>query len=422
MTRRPALHTLTSTRFFAALAVFVTHVTVNPIVADAALADGLDRWLGRIGYAGVTFFFVLSGFVLMWSLRDHDTIGGFYRRRIAKIFPNHLVTWIAGLVLMGVTGALATVPLAALAPSLFLVQSWSTDLPVLFGTNGPSWSLACELLFYLSFPLIAPIVRAVRPDRLWWAVAAAVALILVVPAIATVLPGTEPSPFQDMPWTQNWFAYFLPAGRVGDFVLGMVLARIVAERRLPRIGLPAALALTGVGYAGMLFLPGPFGLVAPVAVPLGLLVAVLADREVRGTTGWLAARPLVLGGEVSFAFYMVHFLVLQYGPIGLATRAPEDIPREPLVALALALVSLAISLVLGWLLYRFVEVPAMRRWGRTGRQARPATPEGHPAPSGARPASPAERRTTTAHQATTTAATGREPSARAENTQEATHV
>jgi peptidoglycan/LPS O-acetylase OafA/YrhL len=338
----------------------------------------MAKYLGRLGYAGVTFFFVLSGFVLMWSARDHDTVLGFYRRRLVKIFPNHLVTWVAGFVLMAVTGALAAVPLAALVPSLFLVQSWSTELPVLFGTNGPSWSLACELLFYLSFPLLAPVVRAVRRDRLWVAAAVATAAIVAVPVVAVTLPGTMPSPFQDMPWIQNWFAYFLPVSRVGDFALGMVLARIVGERAFPRIPVGAALALVGLGYAGMILLPGPIGLVAPVAPPLALLVAALADREYRGAPGRLAARPLVVLGEISFAFYMVHFLVLQYGPVGLATRAPDDIPRPPLEALALVLVSLLISLALGWLLYRFVEVPAMNRWGRTGRRA-PA-PEPGPRP------------------------------------------
>jgi peptidoglycan/LPS O-acetylase OafA/YrhL len=41
---------------------------------------------------GVSFFFVLSGFVLTWSARPDDIATGFWRRRIARIYPVHLVT------------------------------------------------------------------------------------------------------------------------------------------------------------------------------------------------------------------------------------------------------------------------------------------------------------------------------------------
>ena len=55
------LNSLTSLRYFAAAAVVVTHV--NPFF----LTSALQREATAYWYVGVSFFFMLSGFVLTWS-------------------------------------------------------------------------------------------------------------------------------------------------------------------------------------------------------------------------------------------------------------------------------------------------------------------------------------------------------------------
>jgi peptidoglycan/LPS O-acetylase OafA/YrhL len=71
------LDSLTGLRFFAALAVVLVHVGGQFATA---------RWLLTVesyGYAGVSFFFVLSGFVLTWSHREQSA-GRFWWRRFAR--------------------------------------------------------------------------------------------------------------------------------------------------------------------------------------------------------------------------------------------------------------------------------------------------------------------------------------------------
>ncbi|MFI0975920.1 acyltransferase family protein [Streptomyces sp. NPDC021093] len=358
------LPSLTGMRFFAAVAVFVTHVAVVAPFTDESLNHAFWKYLSRAGYLGVGFFFVLSGFVLAWSSRTGDTPGRFIRRRLAKIYPNHLVTWAAGLLLMLATGA--HVWLGNTLPSLLLVQSWVPDLKIMAGPNGPSWSLVCELLFYLAFPFLIKPIRRIRPERLWLAVGVVVAAFWAVPLLAQLLPDGPPAPDQPVSWWKYWFVYFCPGTRLLDFVLGILMARIVLAGRWIGLRRLPALALLAAGYALMVFLPDAYGLVAPTALPVALVIAASAVADVKNKRSVLAGRFPVWLGEVSFAFYMVHFLVLYYGPMRLATADPRtgrhwDTPQ----ALGLMALSLALSLLLGWLLHVLVEQPAMRRWSKS---------------------------------------------------------
>ncbi len=107
----------------------------------------------------VSSFFLLSGFVLTWTRRADDTPLRFYRRRIVKIFPNHVVTLVLMLGLLWVTTAPSPAPVQeptagqAMA-NLFLVHTWYPDLGMVTSGTGVTWSLASELFFYLLFPLI----------------------------------------------------------------------------------------------------------------------------------------------------------------------------------------------------------------------------------------------------------------------------
>ena len=116
--RAPDLPRLTSLRAFAALSVFLFHV-------DAYIRFRPAR-LFRDGYAGVGFFFILSGFVLTWS-RPRTTKSktvhavAFYRRRFARIYPSNLAVLLV-VVALGLAERPAR-PGSVLANAA-LVQTW----------------------------------------------------------------------------------------------------------------------------------------------------------------------------------------------------------------------------------------------------------------------------------------------------------
>ncbi|GLZ40808.1 acyltransferase [Actinokineospora sp. NBRC 105648] len=349
------LPTLTGARFLAAFAVFFSHAVVTGYLGPEAVADLLP-FAFSAGWAGVEFFFILSGFVLTWSARAEDTKARFVRRRLAKVFPLHVVTWAAAAGLALWAGQALTAK--QLVPSLFLVHTWQPDLETIRAVNVPSWSLGVELLFYLAFPWIKPLVDRIPARRLWAVATGLAAVTVALPAIALgLVPGEPKIPGLEMSLAQNWFLVSLPPVRLLDFVLGIVLARIVLSGRWIRLGVLPILGLVAAGFAAeVLLFPTVWGLTAPLVVPLALLIAASAAADVRGAASPLRTRPLVWLGDISFALYLVHYPILEFSR---GVLFPEG--NNTTVAAVVTLGGLlAVSIGVAWLLHVAVEKPGMR--------------------------------------------------------------
>src|SRR5436305_12520340 len=90
---RPRLHAITALRFFAALHVVLFHMRVVGIL------PGGPWWyqnLASIGYVGVNFFFVFSGFILVYTYEGVEVDARtFWRARFARIYPAYVVSLLA---------------------------------------------------------------------------------------------------------------------------------------------------------------------------------------------------------------------------------------------------------------------------------------------------------------------------------------
>lgn len=336
----PVLWSLNGLRAVGALLVMLYHVNSwNLQVIRGSSA----------GYTGVGLFFVLSGFVLTWTARPGTTVGTFYRRRLARILPNHVVTWLLGLAIAVVVLEQALDPATAVL-GLLLLQAWSPDAQVVFAVNGVTWSLSCEIAFYVAFPLLLWGLRRLRPRT-----RAAVAVgALAVPPLAGVLwPATIP------------LLFHLPPARLPEFVLGMVTAMAVQEGWRPRVPAPVLLGLLAVGILGAAAVTvHPTVLTAALAAVFAPLAARCAWGDIRGGNRWARHPVVVVAGALSFSFYLLHELVIK---MVLVT------PVRGLVTIPLVL---AVSAALALGLYRGVEVPARARLLAGSRQqARPSLAE-----------------------------------------------
>ncbi|MFI6355002.1 acyltransferase family protein [Streptomyces sp. NPDC050743] len=335
----PSLPSLTGLRWMAALLVFGLHV--NNFGYFGGTGGRLVSWGFGAGATGVSFFFVLSGFVLTWSARPRDRVLAFWRRRIARIYPVHLVTLALALVMTYTLGNQPRPTPKQTLSNLLLLHSWWR--PWWQTLNPVSWSLACEAFFYASFPLLFLLLR-----RLGARGSAALGALAVVAVF--VLARAD---------AHHWWRYALysfPAVRLPEFVLGAVTARLVLLGRWRGPGLEASLALAIIGY----FLvpqvaPGYSATVCTIA-GFTLLIPAAAVADVQGLPSLWRRRRLVRLGELSFAFYMIHLLVLQS-----ATRLLGTKPHFGLLAgIAVTTTAFTVSLGLSWLLYEAVERPARR--------------------------------------------------------------
>jgi peptidoglycan/LPS O-acetylase OafA/YrhL len=329
--RRGSLDRLTSLRALAALAVFAFHVGQYNVWYPAKLAG--------FGYAGVAFFFTLSGFVLVWSARPDDNAGRFFQRRFARIYPSYLAVLLVACVVPHVAvyrGADAGIL------SVTLTQAWVPLDKFALGLNGVSWSLSCEAAFYAVFPLLLAWMVGLGRRRLVGSMLGAYVIGAVVVVAATVYgPGGAT------------LALVNPLIRLPEFMLGMAAGLAFAEGWRPRIDvrLPVAILVLLYLAGGLLHLPKP--MMDPVLAPVFVAIVVAsAASDAAGTRSLLTSRALVYAGEVSFCFYLVHELVI----INVAPYLSGP------AAVAVDFVAAAI---LAAVVHHLVELPC-QRWLRPG--------------------------------------------------------
>ncbi|GAA3437146.1 acyltransferase family protein [Kutzneria kofuensis] len=334
---------LTGLRWVAAFLVFGFHAQAEHVFGDPTAQGVVFAVFGQ-GATGVDFFFVLSGFVLTWSARPGTSARQVWRRRAAKVMPNHVVTWLvalAGMLYVSPRG----VSLVSSVVGLFLLQSWVPVQSVYFAGNTPSWSLSCEAAFYFAFPLLLLWVNRIRDRQLWPVAIALVVVVVQIPAL--VLPAPT--------GTAYWVTYIFPLSRMVEFALGMVLARIVRAGRWIGVGLAPSMALCVLAYWLSAYLPGMFGAVAATVIPISLLVCSAAVADVNGTWSPWRHPVCVRLGELSFAFYLLHQIVLRFADKAFHLSA---LPTATAAGLTVGL--LVVTVGAAWLLFNTVEQPMMR--------------------------------------------------------------
>ncbi len=362
--RPPNIKALTSVRFFAALWVALFHMLRPASALGAIFAPTISA-----GYAGVSFFFILSGFILTYShAQEYEEGKGrapkFWVARLARIYPVYVVSMALAAYVYRSQFHPAFHILAYIA-DLLMVQSWSMRMVLFF--NLPAWSLSAEAFFYLVFPFL---VMRLRPRSTRSAIAAIIGywlLAMVVPLICLlVFPASSwHEPYQANPG-DGWILLVrrLPLLALPEFLAGVSLGWL--HVRTPMSDRTAAW-LAGAGMITLLVTLAavdhlPFimlnnGLLTPV---FGLLILGLCRPN------WLS-RPLsnpvlVLLGEASFAFYLIHLMLENW----MTTTFQIGDGALPV------LLKIAIAMVLAILLHLGVERPCRRiilQWWRARHPA-----------------------------------------------------
>ncbi|MFH8349975.1 acyltransferase family protein [Streptomyces sp. NPDC018045] len=361
------IDSLTSLRFFAAFAVFTHHFN--------GLSAGGGVWhipalfpYSTMGGNGVTFFFVLSGFLLTWSHRSGRSLREHYWRRIGRIWPAHLV---AGALVIWVFYRVGTeqTDWFSTLTSLFLVQTWFPHVTPVLPGNPVTWTLSVEVLFYALFPLAIRRVRGLRTRSL--VLLSALGLV----GMCAVQWGSDQ-------WLSAGCASWVmrhPLVHLPQFFLGMTCALALQRgHRIPIRPVVAVLLLCvyTVAYTrGGEWIPTAlrpqmdYSLRPTVAILSMLLIAACVQGEQAGRCRVLTRKPLVVLGAWSYAFYLVHQAVNQYIRLHWPHRM-HDSDEAAIFLLGTAVLALAIA----GALYTWVEEPAQRWWASHLPQSRRANP------------------------------------------------
>lgn len=329
---------------------------LRAVAVLAVIAYHADSsWLSA-GFVGVDVFFVISGFIISVMLAgrtERISLLRFYGSRAKRILPAYffmltVVCLVSAILLLPSDYDLFKSSLKSAA--LFTSNQYFSNFGSYFAPRADelpllhTWSLAIEMQFYLFFPLVFLLL----PRKWWLPFFAALAVVLFAWSGWHVLAGKQ------------GVMYFSLLTRVPEFMLGAVVA-LSFWRREPSPRLSAMVGGLGALLLGLSFIlvdkeyfPGLWSIMPSLATAL----IIAAGRG--PVSSFLAYRPLVWIGALSYSLYLWHWPILAF--MRYYTGQYE-------LGSVWMFWFLATVFLLAWLSYRFIEVPS--RMARGLRQRLP---------------------------------------------------
>ena len=349
---------LTTLRFLAAFAVVVSHAS-----GSFTCWHGLDRCY-LVGQA-VTFFFVLSGFILTYNyfhLKDIKGAASFYLARLARIWPAHVCSLLLLILLIPEVFKIRSGDLPLFLGNLFLLQAWIPSWQVFFSYNASAWSISTEMFFYICFPFLLW-----GMNKRWYfplSVSAFALVLLVCLANAMHLPE-----FDSVHLSNQGLLYINPLSSIFDFCAGMTAAlfwrETLSKIKITRLaatflelGMLAGVCLLNINSAALAYVAssclgtsGAYWIQNSGLSIAGFALLILIFAMNKGWISRLFSHPaLVLLGELSFGIYMLHSVLITF----LGVNFPQE---NSTGACLVFLVALCVS---AHLMFELVEKP-MRR-------------------------------------------------------------
>jgi peptidoglycan/LPS O-acetylase OafA/YrhL len=339
---------LTFTRFIAAMALVIHHFSGNlPGIKGTPVLNLVQK-----ASTLVSFFFVLSGFILVIAYKNRsnneNTVDkrSFYINRFARIYPLYFLALVIYL-LLPVTAINPAEPVypEQIINSFFLTQAWLPKWAMCL--NYPGWSLSVEAFFYFLFPFILLWMNKIK-------------FKILISLIAAV-------------WLINIFVYYLmikgevnynfreyhPIVHLSTFLVGMTAGLFYLRysgflvKYFKWISLFTVLSiawmLAAIYWGFHVVEYHHNGMFAPVFV---LIILTLASKRTI-ISDWFSKRPFIFLGEISYGIYILQVPVLLWIRYlnGLYFNQPKGI------LIGIYLLSLIIFSALS---YRFVEQPSRK--------------------------------------------------------------
>jgi peptidoglycan/LPS O-acetylase OafA/YrhL len=376
--RKPApLKALTGLRCFAAINIVLFHFSnpqwfnfnfyfPAPFTTRTIHVPVLFAPIVNAGFISVSYFILLSGFVLGYNYNARARDGEldrkrFWEARFTRIYPIYFLSLLLSLGTLGEEYRSHTHAMfwtgVVLTP--LLLQGWIPAVATFLNT--PAWTMSAEASYYVIFPWLArwKMPARVRPYLVKMAGVWALGLMPGALYMAFNPDGiAHPDRWSYGPWL--WALKYTPYAHVFSFIFGVMLANLDAI--IPRAS-QVRLWLGLIGFGGLYGILSLGSLVPYAIIHDGLLMPLFA-LIVLGLAGEnllaraLGVRPLVFVGEASYCLYLLHFNLWNMIHGSHVLEALGLIRFDPWISYVLLI---ALSLVA---LY-FIEKPAqlkLREW------------------------------------------------------------
>lgn len=368
---REKLNVLTSLRFFAATLVFLFHYGGTVAATGPFWVQGLTKH----GHSAVTFFFVLSGFILSYTYLSRDggtglkgTRTSFWAARFSRVYPLYCVALLISLP-MYVYGTFrgrnpATDSLMGLLFVPVMLQAWLP--PAAIEWSPPAWSLSVEAFFYAVFPALARLTTRKSPKSL---LGYSFALICVTTMVSEALWPSALKHASAQSFNLRNFLLYFPLLHLPSFLTGMAVGRYylvskqneTARGTVGTVLFPVIITLLVAMFALRTKLPG--FLYSPPILVLLFSIAIYSGAMTNKGLGTILALPiLTLLGDSSYAMYILQ------APLSAWYESLLKLVfhiRDWTQSLSLVLLFFIILVVLSVVSFEFVEKPLRgktRKW------------------------------------------------------------
>lgn len=329
---------LTFTRFIAAISIVIYHYGTKTFL--------FDNFIFKQANVGVSYFFMLSGFVMIISYGNLEKIDFFQylKNRLARIYPLYALA--AFLVLA--SDRFLNINFSNVLIHFSMLQTWIPgQAPKI---NPPGWSLSAELFFYVTFPFFANRFYSklkLKTNAIWIILFWIVSLIIFNCFIYSIVTIKSFPP--------NAIAYH-PVLYLNTFLMGNLAGLFYIQKLKNLHGnylIPILICLLFLVLALRFPTVLDFhnGLFAVVFIPLIIFISLSTDR----LTTFFSRKEFVFLGEISFGIYILQFPVWTiFSDFRLSKFLGTDREEDYILTF---FIRLAVLLIASILSYQYFEKP-----------------------------------------------------------------
>ncbi len=344
------------------------------------LVYGIHTDYLQVGWVGVQFFFVLSGFLITGilldmkkSLRPREYFAKFYGRRFLRIFPLYYFYLV---LMVGIAIWLLSIAYRPGYMKIFLGQVRYAFLYVydfFFATRFSNtsefldhfWSLSVEEQFYIFWPLLILLIPEKALKKLF------LSFVVLGPLFRLILFLIYRSgEYHFLARSAAWFVYPLPFSHIDAFAFGALISQYPFPKAQKQFFILLVI-LPVIGYASQYMATGKIGDITALGFPMFLgdaykyiwgysllnyffavtICAVVKEQIFLRFLDW---KPIQYLGKISYGLYVYHYPIIWF-----VARIRDLGLSEPVTNALTALIAFPLTLLVASASYYLMEKPIL---------------------------------------------------------------